>query len=69
MDLKRALAKGIQQQLLEGEIPLGGVVIIEELEGLDYSIEAQAVTPLETLVRAKTAKGVRYFTVKVTENI
>ncbi len=68
MDLKRALAKGIQQQLLEGEIPLGGVVI-EELEGPDYSIEAQAITPLETLVRAKTAKGVRYFTVKVTENI
>jgi hypothetical protein len=70
MDLKQALSAGIQKQLVNGEIPLDRSEPIEELEGEDCGIEATIVTALETQIRARTrGKGVRYFSVLVTEHL
>lgn len=69
MDLKKALAAGIQNGLVNETIPLDRTEPIEELEGEKCTLEATAVDALTTQIRAKTiGKGVRYFTVKVTEH-
>jgi hypothetical protein len=69
MDLKEALAKGIQQELVK-HVPLDKSEPIQELEGPGASIEAHVVTALETQIRVVTVKHrTRYFTVKVTEHI
>lgn len=67
-DLKAAIAFGVQRELLERGVPLGGMEV-PEMECGHCTLEASSVTPLETRIRARTLRGVRYFTVKVTENI
>lgn len=70
MDVKIALAKGIQNQLVNGGIPLDKSDKIEALEFGGAKIEASAVTPLVTQIRVVTLnQGVRYFTVRVQEHL
>jgi hypothetical protein len=68
MDVKKALAKGIQDGLLNG-VPLDKSEPIEEMEGEGTSIEATRISDLVTQIRIKTVnRGVRYMTVKVSES-
>jgi hypothetical protein len=68
MDVKKALAKGIQDALLS-EVPLDKSEPIEEMEGEGTSIEATRISDLVTQIRIKTVnRGVRYMTVKVSES-
>ena len=68
MDVKQAIAAGVQQMIVNGP-PLDRSEPVEELEGRGYSIEGSAVDTLNSMIRVKGKKGIRYFTVKVTENI
>ena len=68
MDVKQAIAAGVQQMIVNGP-PLDRSEPVEELEGDGYSIRGSAVDTLNSQIRVKGKKGIRYFTVKVTENI
>lgn len=69
MDIKQALAKGIQQELLK-HVPLDKSEPIEQLEFGGAKIEAHALSELQTGVRIKTrSQGTRYFVVQVKETL
>lgn len=67
MDFKKALAKGIQKQLLEKDLPLDNSEPIEALENFNYEIEITAISELQTQIRVKTPRSVRYFIVQIKE--